>query len=113
LIRAFLGLVRISISVSLFKSSNVATTGNLPTNSGIKPNFNRSSGSSFFKISPVLKLFLSLTSASNPIEDLSPLLEIILSIPAKAEIPQEMAKMPAQTSKVVNETETDEDIFIG
>ena len=37
----------------------------------------------------------------------------IKNIPAKAEIPQEMAKMPAQTSKVVNETETDEDIFIG
>jgi hypothetical protein len=34
-------------------------------------------------------------------------------IPAKQEIPQEMAKMPAQTSKVADETDKDEDIFIG
>jgi len=34
-------------------------------------------------------------------------------IPAKQEMPQEMAKMPAQTSKVADETDKDEDIFIG
>ena len=34
-------------------------------------------------------------------------------IPAKQEMPQEMAKMPPQTSKVADETDKDEDIFIG
>ena len=34
-------------------------------------------------------------------------------IPAKQEMPQEMTKMPAQTSKVADEKERDEDIFIG
>ena len=82
--KAFFGFVKISISASLLRSSNVAITGNLPTNSGINPNFNRSSVSSFFKIDPIFLVDLSLTSASNPILDLSPLFEIILSIPAKA-----------------------------
>ena len=34
-------------------------------------------------------------------------------IPAKQEMPQEIAKMPTQTSKVADEKERDEDIFIG
>ena len=77
-------MVKISTRASLFKSSKVAITGSLPTNSGISPNFNKSSVSSFFRIDPIFFVDLSLTSASKPILDLSPLLEIILSIPAKA-----------------------------
>ena len=40
--KAFFGLVTISIKASLVNPSNVATIGNLPTNSGINPNFNKS-----------------------------------------------------------------------
>ena len=36
---AFFGSFSILIIASIFKSFNVATTGNLPTNSGISPNF--------------------------------------------------------------------------
>ena len=52
---AFFGLVRMSTSASSSRSSRVATTGRRPTNSGIRPNFSRSSGSRSFRISPVLR----------------------------------------------------------
>ena len=44
-----------STSASSSRSSSVATTGRRPTNSGISPNFSRSSGSRSFRISPVLR----------------------------------------------------------
>ena len=63
LISAFFGFVSISTKLDSSRSSSVAITGSLPTNSGIKPNFNKSSVSSFFKIEPIFFSFLSLTSA--------------------------------------------------
>ena len=42
----FLGSVIIFIKDSLSSSLNVVTIGNLPTNSGINPNFNKSCGNS-------------------------------------------------------------------
>src|SRR6516162_3291103 len=42
---AFLGWVRMSLSEGSSRSWSVATTGSRPTNSGIRPYFNRSSGS--------------------------------------------------------------------
>ena len=80
LTKAFFGLVRISINASLLRSSSVAITGNLPTNSGIRPNFKRSSVSSFLRIDPIFFEDLSFSLTSNPMLDLSPLLDIILSI---------------------------------
>src|SRR5947209_11479271 len=48
---AFLGWVRMSLRVGSSRSSSVATTGSRPTNSGIRPYFNRSAGSTSRKIS--------------------------------------------------------------
>ena len=45
LMSAFFGSVRIEISAASSSSSSVATTGRRPTNSGIRPNLIRSSGS--------------------------------------------------------------------
>ena len=50
---AFFGFVRISISAPSSRSSSVATTGRRPMNSGIRPNFSRSSGSTSRRMSPV------------------------------------------------------------
>lgn len=44
LIKAFFGSLSILINAVSFNSSSVATTGKRPTNSGIRPNFTRSSG---------------------------------------------------------------------
>ena len=44
--KAFFGFVTISISAYLSNSLKVATIGSLPTNSGIRPNFNKSCGNS-------------------------------------------------------------------
>src|SRR5260370_25725481 len=52
---AFLGWVRMSLSEGSSRSSSVATTGRRPTNSGIRPYFNRSSDSTSRKISPALR----------------------------------------------------------
>ena len=48
--RAFFGSCKILIKASSCKSSKVATIGSLPINSGINPNFNKSSGSRSFNI---------------------------------------------------------------
>ena len=50
LLKHFLVLLKFQSNSLHLRSSKVAITGSLPTNSGIKPNFNRSSVSSFFKI---------------------------------------------------------------
>src|SRR5262249_3503934 len=65
---AFLGWVRISLSDGSSRSSSVATTGRRPTNSGIRPYFNRSSGSTSRKISPALRSSGASTLALKPIE---------------------------------------------
>src|SRR5258708_6588477 len=52
---AFLGWVRMSLSEGWSRSSSVATTGRRPTNSGIRPYFNRSTDSTSRKISPALR----------------------------------------------------------
>src|SRR5450631_3388366 len=52
---AFFGSTRMRLSVGSSRSSRVASTGRRPTNSGIRPYFNRSSGSTSRKISPVLR----------------------------------------------------------
>src|SRR6202167_4532558 len=44
-----------STSAPSSRSSSVATTGKRPTNSGMRPNFSRSSGSRSLRISPVLR----------------------------------------------------------
>ena len=46
-IRAFFGSDRILISASSFSGWRATMTGSLPINSGISPNFRRSSGSTF------------------------------------------------------------------
>jgi hypothetical protein len=66
--RAFLGSVRILTNAFSSNSSKVTITGSLPTNSGIKPYFNRSSGCNDFNKLPTFSSSLSLISAPNPIE---------------------------------------------
>src|SRR6202790_1528488 len=65
---AFFGSVRIFFSEASSRSSSVATTGRRPTNSGIRPYFNRSSGSTWRKISPVRRSSGARTCAAKPIE---------------------------------------------
>ena len=84
LTKAFFGLVKIVTKASTSRSVRVAITGNLPTNSGINPNFNKSSGSTSWKRSPIFRSSGSWTSAPKPIADPRPLLEITLSRPANA-----------------------------
>lgn len=84
LTNAFFGSVTILIKASLSNSLRVATIGNLPTNSGIKPNFNKSCGNN---CSYTLYLSISLLlfiSAPNPIAFLPVRELIILSNPSNA-----------------------------
>jgi hypothetical protein len=84
LIRAFLGLLTISIKASFVNPSNVATIGSLPTNSGISPNFNKSCGNNCLNISVLFISFLLSILAPKPIV-LVPILSLImLSKPSKA-----------------------------
>ena len=66
------------------KSSNEANIGNLPINSGINPNFSKSSGSTPDNISEKFLVSGILTLALNPIPAVIPLLEIIFSKPLNA-----------------------------
>ncbi len=81
---AFFGCVKIVTNASSSRSSSVAKTGNRPTNSGIRPNFKRSSGSRSLKISPTPRSSLSRTSAPKPMALPFPRADMILSSPAKA-----------------------------
>ena len=67
LTKEFLGSSKILISEASSKSSNVDIIGNRPTNSGIKPNFNKSSGSISCNSSPVFLSSLDFTVAPKPI----------------------------------------------
>ena len=58
-------------------------TGNLPTNSGIKPNFTKSSGSKASTIEAT-DAWVSLTAAPKPMPDLSVRCLMTSSIPEKA-----------------------------
>src|SRR5580658_7723588 len=84
LTRAFFGSSRMRLSVGSSRSPRVATTGRRPTNSGIRPYFNRSSGSTSRKISPVLRSSGPATMAPKPIEVERPRAEMIFSRPPKA-----------------------------
>ncbi len=64
---AFFGSFKISIIISLFSPSNVKIMGSLPRNSGIIPNFFKSSTVTFFNIFLSLS-YLSFNSALNPME---------------------------------------------
>ena len=64
---AFLGFVTISINASLSNSWSVAIIGNLPTNSGINPNFNKSCGNNCSYIWYLSISLLLFTSAEKPI----------------------------------------------
>src|SRR6266404_6249511 len=81
---AFLGWVRMSLREGSSRSSSVATTGSRPTNSGIRPYFKRSSGSTSRKISPALRSSGARTLALKPIEAERPRAEMIFSSPLKA-----------------------------
>ena len=84
LVNEFLGSSKILTKESSSKSSKVEMIGSLPINSGIKPNFNKSSGSILFNNSPTFFSAFVFSLEPNPIEDPLSLDEIILSIPAKA-----------------------------
>ena len=92
LVYAFLGSVNIRTSASSSSSSRVASTGNRPTNSGIKPYRTRSSGSTVLRVSPRFFLLLSETTvAPKPIPLLAERSRMTLSSPAKA--PPQMNKI--------------------
>src|SRR5262245_58100167 len=73
-----------SLRANSSRSSSVATTGSRPTNSGIRPYFRRSSGSTSRKISPVLRSSGANTLALKPMEADRPRAEMIFSSPLKA-----------------------------
>ena len=66
------------------RSSRVAITGRRPMNSGMRPNFRRSSGSTPFRMSPVRRSSGPVTLAPKPIEEPRPRREMIFSRPANA-----------------------------
>ena len=84
LTKAFLGWVNIFTNASLSNDSKVTTTGNLPTNSGISPNFNKSLGIISLSSLPTSLVCLDVILAPNPIELFSVLFSIILSTPSNA-----------------------------
>ena len=88
---AFFGSIRILTSATSSRSVKVATTGSRPTNSGISPNFKRSSGSTSASSSPVWRASGPATSAPKPIERCRPRRAMIFSSPANA--PPQMNRM--------------------
>ncbi len=85
LVNAFLGSTRIFINAASSRDSSVATAGKRPTNSGIKPNLIRSSGSTSRNTSPTARASsLLFTSAPNPMPPFSERRRITLSRPSNA-----------------------------
>ena len=81
---AFFGSTSTCINASSLNAVTLVITGRRPINSGIMPNFKRSSGITLPKISPGLVFSSALKSAVKP-KDFLPILDsIILSNPAKA-----------------------------
>ena len=72
------------MSASSSSDSRVATTGSLPTNSGIKPYLIKSLVSHFFMYSSYFISFLSTSFVLNPTVDVLILLSIIFSSPSNA-----------------------------
>ncbi len=89
--RLFFGFVRMSISASSVSSSSVATMGNRPMNSGMSPNFSRSSGWDCANSSPRRISALPFDSAPKPITFLPSLRWTIWSRPTNA--PPAMKRM--------------------
>ncbi|MNR27146.1 hypothetical protein D3C85_1444050 [compost metagenome] len=80
---AFLGSERIRTSAASSSGSSVEITGKRPTNSGIKPNLNRSSGRTMDRYSPGFKSTF-MPSVLKPITFFLILRLIICSKPSKA-----------------------------
>ncbi|MCY1174756.1 hypothetical protein D9M73_149680 [compost metagenome] len=92
LVRAFFGSVRICINAASSSSSRVASTGRRPTNSGIRPNLTRSSGSTSRRDSPTfLPSSLLRTSAPKPMPPLVERFWMTFSRPENA--PPQMNRM--------------------
>ena len=93
LISAFFGSTRIWISAASSSSSSVATTGSRPTNSGIRPNLIRSSGSvSRSSSRHVLAVVRARTSAPKPMPVFAVRWRMIFSRPSNA---------PPQTNRML------------
>jgi len=82
--KAFFGSVVIFINASLFSSFSVAIIGNLPINSGIIPNFNKSCGKICSNTLNLSISFLLWISAPNPIAFLPILSFMMFSNPSNA-----------------------------
>src|SRR5438874_6287836 len=81
---AFLGSVRISTSALRSSWCTLVTTGSRPTNSGIRPNFKRSSGITCVRIVPTSFSSILRTSAPKPIPRWPTRPSMIFSRPANA-----------------------------
>ena len=81
---AFFGSVRIRIRSSLSRSSRDTVTGTRPTSSGISPNFTRSCGRICCRSRSISSSCRCAICASNPMDFLSILFSMILSIPSNA-----------------------------
>ena len=88
---AFFGSVRIRTSASSSSASSVTVIGRRPTNSGIRPNFVKSSGRSFFSASVLPSGVLLVSSAPKPRFFLPVRLSIIGTMPSNA--PPQMKRM--------------------
>ena len=84
LVNAFFGFVRIWTNASRSNRSNVTITGKRPINSGIKPNFNKSSGTTSLRIADTSRSSARCTSAPKPNVFLAVRFVITLSIPSNA-----------------------------
>ena len=90
-VSAFFGSVRIRTSASSSRSSSVAITGRRPTNSGMRPNLIRSSGSRFESKS--LKLLSSGPRTSAPKPMPAPLLRLAIVLSSPANAPPQMKRI--------------------
>ena len=91
LVRAFFGSVRMRTRDARSRRFKETVMGTRPMNSGISPNFTRSSGSTCFKSWSMSRVLLSAMSALNPMELVEILRSTIFSRPSKA--PPQMNRM--------------------
>ena len=82
--KAFFGSVKICINASSVSSAKVAMTGIRPINSGMMPNFIKSSGSTSLNTSVMLRWALLLTNAPKPMPDASVRFSMTFSKPENA-----------------------------
>ena len=88
---AFFGSVRIFTRAASSSCSSDTITGRRPINSGISPNFTKSSGSTCANNSLMLRSSFPIISAPNPIDPLPRRLSTIFSRPSNA--PPQINKM--------------------